>query len=112
VKGKTAILVDDMIDTGRTLALDAKTLKDAGAAKVYAHVSHGLLSGKATDLLRILSLERLVVTNTIPNLEKAQLSGGKLEIMDISAVIAESIRRTHNGESISLLFQEDAALLF
>lgn len=112
VKGKTAILVDDMIDTGRTLALAAKTLKDAGAAKVYAHVSHGLLSGKATDLLRILSLERLVVTNTIPNLEKAQLSGGKLEIMDISAVIAESIRRTHNGESISLLFQEDAALLF
>lgn len=112
VRGKTAILVDDMIDTGRTLALAAKTLKDAGAKEVYAHVSHGLLSGKAPDLLRVLSLERLVVTNTIPNLEKARISGNKLEIMDISAVIAESIRRTHNGESISLLFQEDAALLF
>lgn len=112
VRGKTAILIDDMVDTGRTLALAAKTLKDAGAKEVYAHISHGLLSGKATDLLAMLDLERLVVTNTIPSLEKARASKGKLEIMDVSAVIAESIRRTHNGESISLLFQEDAALLF
>ncbi|UZJ51347.1 hypothetical protein CBS101457_000667 [Exobasidium rhododendri] len=111
VKGKTAILVDDMVDTGRTLALAAKTLKEAGAKEVYAHISHGLLSGKATELLRVLSLERLVVTNTIPNLDKARESNGKLEIMDISAVVAESIRRTHNGESISLLFQEDASVL-
>lgn len=111
VKGKTAILIDDMVDTGRTLALAAKTLTDAGAGQVFAHISHGLLSGKATDLLRVLNLERLVVTNTIPNVEKAQQSAGKLEIMDVSAVIAESIRRTHNGESISLLFQEDAAVL-
>lgn len=111
VKGKTAILVDDMVDTGRTLALAAKTLKEAGAKEVYAHISHGLLSGKATELLRVLSLEKLVVTNTIPNLDKARESNGKLEIMDVSAVVAESIRRTHNGESISLLFQEDAAVL-
>lgn len=111
VKGKTAILVDDMVDTGRTLALAAKTLKEAGAKEVYAHISHGLLSGKATELLRVLSLEKLVITNTIPNLEKARESNGKLEIMDISAVVAESIRRTHNGESISLLFREDAAVL-
>lgn len=109
VKGKTAILVDDMVDTGRTLALAAKTLKEAGAKQVFAHISHGLLSGKATELLRVLALEKLVVTNTIPNLDKARESNGKLEIMDISAVVAESIRRTHNGESISLLFQEDAA---
>lgn len=65
VKGKTAILVDDMIDTGRTLALAAKTLKEGGAREVYAHVSHGLLSGKATDLLRVLSLERLVVRTSM-----------------------------------------------
>jgi ribose-phosphate pyrophosphokinase len=109
VKGKTVILVDDMVDTGRTLALAAKTLKEAGAKQVFAHISHGLLSGKATELLRVLALEKLVVTNTIPNLDKARESNGKLEIMDISAVVAESIRRTHNGESISLLFQEDAA---
>jgi ribose-phosphate pyrophosphokinase len=111
VKGKVAILVDDMVDTGKTLALAAKTLKEAGAKEVYAHISHGLLSGKATELLRVLSLERLIITNTIPNLEKLRESNGKLEIMDISAVVAESIRRTHNGESISLLFQEDAAVL-
>lgn len=89
-----------MVDTGRTLALAAKTLKDAGARAVYAHISHGLLSGQATNLLRRLDLEKLVVTNTIPNSDKAEKSNGKLEVMDVSAVIAESIRRTHNGESI------------
>ncbi|PWN46253.1 phosphoribosyl pyrophosphokinase [Ceraceosorus guamensis] len=109
VAGKVAILVDDMVDTGRTLALAAKTLKDAGARAVYAHISHGLLSGQATNLLRRLDLEKLVVTNTIPNSDKAEKSNSKLEVMDVSAVIAESIRRTHNGESISMLF--DANLL-
>lgn len=100
-----------MVDTGRTLALAAKTLKEAGAKAVYAHISHGILSGASIDLLRRLDMQRLVVTNTIPNLEKARRADGKLEIMDVSAVIAESIRRTHNGESISLLFQEDSVLL-
>jgi ribose-phosphate pyrophosphokinase len=52
------------------------------------------------------------VTNTISNSEKVAPTNGKLEIMDVSAVIAESIRRTHNGESISLLFREDAAALY
>lgn len=52
------------------------------------------------------------VTNTIPNEERVRETDGKLEVMDVSAVIAESIRRTHNGESISLLFREDAASLF
>lgn len=62
VAGKVAILVDDMVDTGRTLALAAKTLEDAGAAKVYAIISHGLLSGKSVDLIKKLCLEKLVVS--------------------------------------------------
>lgn len=112
VKGKVAILVDDMVDTGRTLALAAKTLEAAGAAKVYAIITHGLLSGHAIELLKKLSLERLVVTNTIPNTEKAKDSDGKLEIMDVSAVIGETIRRSHHGESISQLFRQDAEIMF
>lgn len=112
VKGKVAILVDDMVDTGRTLALAAKTLEAAGAAKVYAIITHGLLSGQSIDLLRKLSLERLVVTNTIANTEKAKASEGKLEIMDVSAVIGETIRRSHHGESISQLFRQDAEIMF
>lgn len=62
VEGKVAILVDDMVDTGRTLALAAKTLRDAGAKEVYAHISHGILSGKAVELLRKLEMKRLVVS--------------------------------------------------
>lgn len=112
VKGKVAILVDDMVDTGRTLALAAKTLEAAGAAKVYAIITHGLLSGQSIELLKKLSLERLVVTNTISNTEKAKSSDGKLEIMDVSAVIGETIRRSHHGESISQLFRQDAEIMF
>ncbi|KAJ1018855.1 hypothetical protein NDA16_004659 [Ustilago loliicola] len=112
VKGKVAILVDDMVDTGRTLALAAKTLEAAGAAKVYAIITHGLLSGQSIELLKKLSLERLVVTNTIANKEKAESSDGKLEIMDVSAVIGETIRRSHHGESISQLFRQDAEIMF
>lgn len=112
VKGKVAILVDDMVDTGRTLALAAKTLEAAGAAKVYAISTHGLLSGQSIELLKKLSLERLVVTNTIANTEKATASDGKLEIMDVSAVIGETIRRSHHGESISQLFRQDAEIMF
>lgn len=111
VKGKVAILVDDMADTGRTLALAAKTLRDAGAKEVYAHITHGILSGDAIGLVRRLDLERLVVTNTIPNSEKASRSERKLEIMDVSAVIAESIRRAHHGESIAVLFEEASGVM-
>lgn len=96
-----------MADTGRTLALAAKTLRDAGASRVYAHISHGILSGRSIDLVRKLEMERLVVTNTIPNVEKVQESGGRLEVMDVSPVIAESIRRAHHGESIAVLFTDN-----
>ncbi|SNX84921.1 probable PRS4 - ribose-phosphate pyrophosphokinase 3 [Melanopsichium pennsylvanicum] len=112
VKSKVAILVDDMVDTGRTLALAAKTLEAAGAAKVYAIITHGLLSGQSIELLKKLELEKLVVTNTIANTEKAKASDGKLEIMDVSAVIGETIRRSHHGESISQLFRQDAEIMF
>jgi ribose-phosphate pyrophosphokinase len=66
VQGKIAILVDDMADTCGTLGLAAKTLLENGAEKVYAIVGHGILSGKAIDVINNSVIERMVITNTIP----------------------------------------------
>ncbi|KAG1749542.1 phosphoribosyltransferase-like protein [Suillus lakei] len=103
--GDVAILVDDMIDTGHTLTLAARTLHEKGAKTIYVLISHGLLAEAHMASLNSLPIEQLVVTNTVPqNEHKEQFS--KLIALDISSTIAESIRRTHNGESISLLFGE------
>ncbi|PPQ69527.1 hypothetical protein CVT26_001785, partial [Gymnopilus dilepis] len=104
VKDKVAILLDDMIDTGNTLALAVKTLHEKGAKSIHALISHGLLSGDNSQLDQ-LPMNRLVVTNTIPQGEHQKVCK-KLVTIDVSPTIAESIRRTHNGESISLLFGE------
>ena len=112
VTGKTAILVDDMIDTGRTLALASKTLEAAGAKRIFAISTHGLLSGRAADLIARTQIEKLVVTNTISNTEKAAQSNGKIEVIDMSAVMGETIRRAHHGESISTMFRQDAEIMF
>jgi len=105
VRDKVAILVDDMIDTGKTLTLATRTLQDKGVKCVYALISHGLLSETNMTLIQQLPLEQLVVTNTIPQKQHAE-SCPKLVTIDVSPTVAESIRRTHNGESISLLFGE------
>ncbi|BGP12795.1 hypothetical protein JCM10213_008056 [Rhodosporidiobolus nylandii] len=105
VKDKVAILIDDMADTGGTIKLATQTLVENGAKEVYALVSHGLLSGESMSELAKMPLVKVVVSNTISQVEHLKQADGKLEIMDISPVLAESIRRTHNGESISLLFK-------
>ncbi|OLY81527.1 Ribose-phosphate pyrophosphokinase 2 [Smittium mucronatum] len=103
VVGKVAILVDDMADTCGTLGLAAKTLMDNNATKVYAIVIHGVLSGKALQVINDSVLTKVVVTNTIPHEHKKAICP-KLDTIDISSIFAESIRRTHNGESVSYLF--------
>jgi ribose-phosphate pyrophosphokinase len=154
---KIAVLIDDMCDTGETLGLAAQTLTQAGAEKVYAIVSHGAsikprrtaLSQSPRSLVRPghqahiaashrkaggtyrIGQQRLMtedqVTNTINQRETMKFAEGKLETMDVSPILAESIRRTHNGahirlaqptidanagESISLLFTEGGASTF
>ena len=112
VAGKTAILVDDMADTCGTLAKAAETLMKHGASDIVALVTHGILSGKAVEVLRSSQLSRLVITNTVPvSEEKVEAlkvpdgdKGCRLETIDISPVLAEACRRTHNGESVSFLF--------
>lgn len=107
VKGRVAVLVDDMIDTGHTVRLAAQVLRDAGAKEVYALISHGLLSETTMDNLRDLPVAKLVVTNSIDQTDRVQATGDMMDTIDIAPVIAESIRRTHNGESISALFRPD-----
>ena len=105
VKDKIAILVDDMADTCGTLVLAAKQLTDAGAESVYAIVTHGILSGRALEAVEESTLTKLVVTNTLPQRENIARCG-KLDVIDIGIVLAEVIRRSHYGESISKLFDE------
>jgi len=103
VKGMVCVIVDDMADTCGTLQLAAKTLKEQGAQEVYACVSHGVLSGPALKRLTESELTELVVTNSIPQDENVKKCA-KVKVIDIAPMLAEAIRRTHNGESISVLF--------
>lgn len=105
VKDKVAILVDDMADTCGTLCLAAQHLSEAGVSKVYAFVTHGILSGNAVKSIETSALEKLIVTNTLPQTENQQRCG-KIEVIDIGVVLGEVIRRSHYGESVSRLFHE------
>ncbi|OCF31553.1 ribose-phosphate pyrophosphokinase [Kwoniella heveanensis CBS 569] len=105
VAGKVAILVDDMADTCGTLGLAARNLIDAGATKVYAFATHGILSGPAIRVINESGMEKLVITNTIPQSENCEKTE-KIEVIDVSHVLAETIRRSHFGESVSYLFHE------
>jgi len=98
IEGKMAIIVDDIADTCGTLAMAAQKLKESGAGQCVACVTHGVLSGPAVERINESSLDCLVVSNTMPLPEHAQ-QNPKIRQVDVSYPIAESIRRTHNGES-------------
>ncbi|CAJ2511753.1 Uu.00g073780.m01.CDS01 [Anthostomella pinea] len=108
VVGKVAILVDDMADTCGTLAKAAATVKERGAREVMAVVTHGILSGDAINILNESCLSQILVTNTVPLGDKA-IRCKKIRVVDVSPTIAEAIRRTHNGESVSFLFNHAPA---
>ncbi|GAA5884036.1 hypothetical protein JCM6882_002110 [Rhodosporidiobolus microsporus] len=103
VEGKTAILIDDMADTCGTLALAAKHLLNGGAKTVLALVTHGILSGKAMTVLNESAIEKLIVTNSIPQ-GNHKKGCKRVREIDISHVLAEAVRRSHHGESVSALF--------
>ena len=122
VANRTAILIDDLADTSNTITRAAKLLKKEGATKVYALITHGVLSGDAIDRINASALDKLVVTNSVPQDEHERLCP-KLEVLDVGHVFAEvcsqnisskmrltvsqAIRRVHHGESISVLFHND-----
>ena len=106
VAGRTAILVDDLADTSNTITRAAKLLKKEGASTVYALVTHGVFSGDAIERINASVLDRVVVTNSVPQDEHLKTCP-KLEVLEVGHVFAEAIRRVHHGESISVLFQYD-----
>ncbi|CDO55105.1 hypothetical protein DV451_000714 [Geotrichum candidum] len=103
VQDKICILVDDMADTCGTLVKAADTLISHGAKSVIALVTHGIFSGAAVERINNSPLERVVCSNTVPH-DAMQQVCPKLDHIDISPTLAESIRRLHNGESVSYLF--------
>ncbi len=103
VKGKTCLLVDDMVDTGGTLANAVRALCDRGAKAVYAAASHALLSGPAIERLSAVPLEELVVTNTIDIPPQRRFD--KLRILSVAGLLASAIRYIHSNESVSALFE-------
>ncbi len=105
VQDKTCIIVDDMVDTAGTLCEAAKALKEKGAAKVVAYITHPILSGKAIERITHSQLDELVVTNTIPLRAEAKACN-KIRQLSIAAVLAETMRRISNDESVSELFIE------
>jgi len=102
VEGKCAIIVDDMISTGSTLLSAADALLERGAAEVYACATHGVFAGDALDAISRSPIKRVVVTNTIP--VPREVGGGKLEVLSVGPLIAESILRIHKDISLSSLF--------
>lgn len=106
VANRVCILVDDIVDTANTITRAAKLLKKEGALKVYALLTHGVFSGDAIARINASSIDKILVTNSVPQSEHRRLCP-KLEVIDISPVFAEAIRRVHHGESISVLFQHN-----
>jgi ribose-phosphate pyrophosphokinase len=103
VKDKIAIILDDMIDTAGTLTQAARALKEHGARTIYACATHGVLSGPAIDRINASDIEEVVITNTIPLGEKEALTS-KIKVLSIAELLAETIRRIHEDESVSSLF--------
>lgn len=106
VKDRVCILVDDLADTGNTITRAAKLCKQEGASRVLALLTHGVFSGDAIARINASAIDKIVVTNSVPQVEHG-LQCPKLEVIDIAPVFAEAIRRVHHGESISVLFQYD-----
>lgn len=103
VAGKTAIIVDDMIDTAGTLTQAVDSLYKNGAKRVFAVATHPVLSGPAISRLKESPIEKVWVTDTIP-LSEAAKNCGKIEVISVAPVLAEAIKRIHGNDSVSSLF--------
>ena len=104
VKGKTCIIVDDIIDSGGTIVNAAKALKDRGAKEVYVYITHGVLTGEAVRKIKLSSIKNLVITDTIDNFGKTNKINN-IEVLSIANLMGEAIKRISNSTSVSDLFK-------
>jgi ribose-phosphate pyrophosphokinase len=105
VNNRTCIIMDDMVDTANTLCEAAQALKDRGARRVLAYCTHPVLSGTAVQRINQSALDELVVTDTIPLREDAKTSS-RIRQLSVAGLLAETIRRISNEDSVSSLFME------
>ncbi len=103
VDGKTAIILDDMVDTAGTLTQGANALKNRGASSIYACCTHPVLSGPSIERLVESPINHLVVTNTIPLRENA-MGCPIIDVLSVAELLGEAIKRIHNSDSVSTLF--------
>ena len=104
VKGKTCVIVDDIIDSGGTIVNAAKALKDRGAKEVYVYITHGVLSGEAVKKIKNSVIKNLVITDTIDNNVRTK-NVKNIEVLPISGLMGEAIKRISNSTSVSDLFK-------
>jgi len=104
VRGKHALIVDDLVSTAGSLVQAVKGLRDAGAKDVYAVITHPLLVGPAIERLEGSELKELVVTDSIPIPKEKQIS--RIKVLSVAPLFAQAIQRIHEGDSISVLFRE------
>jgi ribose-phosphate pyrophosphokinase len=103
VAGRSCVLIDDMVDTAGTLCLAAQALKEEGAERVVAYITHAVLSGNAVERISTSALDELVVTDTIP-LSEAARQCARIRQLSVAALLAETIRRIRDEESVSSLY--------
>jgi ribose-phosphate pyrophosphokinase len=103
VEGKSCVLVDDLVDTAGTLCHAARALKDVGAKRVVAYITHPVLSGPAVERISASELDELVVTDTIP-LREAARECEKIRQLTVAGLLAETMRRIRDEESVSSLY--------
>ena len=108
VDGRPCIVVDDMIDTGGTVAKGAEALAQQGAGPIYAAATHGVLSGKAVQLLEEAPISGVVLTNTVPIPEEKQFA--KLRVLSIAPLIASALRAVFEDTSVSEIFRGENQL--
>ena len=106
VKGKTVLMVDDMISTAGTVCGAAELCKEHGAERILLSATHGVLCGPAIQRLAESPVDEVVVTDTIPISQEKLDNLSKLKVLSISALIGEAIHRIHNNESVSSLFMK------
>jgi ribose-phosphate pyrophosphokinase len=103
VKDKTCVMIDDLVDTAGTLCAASEVLKARGAVRVVAYITHPVLSGPAVERIEKSALDELVVTDTIPLAPAAQ-GCGKIRQLSVAELLAETLRRISDAESVSSLY--------
>jgi ribose-phosphate pyrophosphokinase len=105
VKDRSCVLIDDLVDTAGTLCQAAEALKGQGARRVVAYITHPVLSGKAVERISASQLDELVVTDTIPLSAEARACG-RIRVLSVAELLAETIRRIRDEESVSSMYIE------